>query len=129
MHSQHFSVATQNITELNLRANVITDEGARALGAVLAAGTSALRTVDLRENNVGKSGVRGVAESLERAGRVRHVYVHAGGKIEALGTGTWAAPRGGADGAGAAPQVTVETVCVVDVRENNQLLRMPLDCL
>ena len=108
----------QNITELNLRANVITDEGARALGAVLA-GTSALRTVDLRENGVGKGGVRGIAESLERAGRVRHVYVHAGGKIEALGTGTWAAPRGGGGGGEVAPQVTVETVCVVDVRGNN----------
>lgn len=122
----------QNITELNLRANVVTDEGARALGAVLA-GTSALRTIDLRENSVGKAGVRGVAESLERAGRVRHVYVHAGGKIEALGTGAWAAPRAGADGAGAgaAPQVTVETVCVVDVRENNPAPKdaagLPLD--
>ena len=120
----------QNITELNLRANVITDEGARALGAVLA-GTSALRTVDLRENSVGKAGVRGVAESLERAGRVRHVYVHAGGKIEALGTGTWAAPRGSDGGSVAAPQVTVETVCVVDVRENNpapkHVAGVPLD--
>ena len=122
----------QNITELNLRANVVTDEGARALGAVLA-GTSALRTIDLRENSVGKAGVRGIAESLERAGRVRHVYVHAGGKIEALGTGTWAAPRAGADGAAknAAPQVTVETVCVVDVRENNPASKdaagLPLD--
>ena len=48
----------QNITELNLRANVVTDEGARALGAVLA-GTSALRTIDLRENSVGKAGVQG----------------------------------------------------------------------
>jgi hypothetical protein len=97
------------------------------------AGTSALRTIDLRENSVGKAGVRGVAESLERAGRVRHVYVHAGGKIEALGTGAWAAPRAGADGAGAgaAPQVTVETVCVVDVRENNPAPKdaagLPLD--
>ena len=70
-------------------------------------------------NSVGKGGVRGIAESLERAGRVRHVYVHAGGKIEALGTGTWAAPRGGGGSGEVAPQVTVETVCVVDVRQNN----------
>jgi hypothetical protein len=63
-------------------------------------------------------GVRGIAESLERAERVRHVYVHAGGKIEALGTGTWAAPRG-SNGSEVAPQVTVETVCVVDIRQNN----------
>lgn len=40
-----------------------------------------------------------MAEALERSERVRHVYVHAGGKIEALGTaGRWANPRGGAAG-------------------------------
>lgn len=55
--------------------------------------------------------------------------MHAGGKIEALGTGIWAAPRGTA-GAGAAGEtveassgtgmMTVETVCAVDVRDNTQ---------
>ena len=41
-----------------------------------------------------------MAEALERSERVRHVYVHAGGKIEALGTaGRWANPRGAAGGA------------------------------
>ncbi|CAN0102955.1 unnamed protein product, partial [Phaeothamnion confervicola] len=71
-------------------------------------------------------------EALERSERVRHVYVHAGGKVEALGTNVWAAPRGDGRGGGGggsisglllsggegAPLVTVETVCVVDVREN-----------
>ena len=48
------------------------------------------------------------------------MYVHAGGKIEALGTGMWAAPRdGGDDDQGATPTVTVETVCVLDVRDND----------
>ncbi len=57
--------------------------------------------------------------------RVRHVYVHAGGKIEALGTGLWAAPRGAAgavgdivETAGGTGMMTVETVCAVDVRDN-----------
>ena len=109
----------KNVTELNLRSNQVTDEGARALGAVLA-GTCGLRTIDLRENKIGKNGIRGLAEALERAERVRHVYVHAGGKIEALGTGMWAAPRdGGDDDQGATPTVTVETVCVLDVRDND----------
>lgn len=117
-----------SITELNVRMNSVTDEGARALAAVLA-GNSRLRTVDLRENHVGKSGVRAIAEALERSQRVRHVYVHAGGKIEALGTGMWAAPRGGQGGqpeGGAAPgggMMTVETVCAVDVRDNTEAPR------
>ncbi|CAM9469285.1 unnamed protein product, partial [Scytosiphon promiscuus] len=129
------------IAELNLRNNEITDEGASALGAVLA-GRMGLRSVDLRSNRISKQGIRTIAEALERSERVRHVYVHAGGKAT-LGTGVWAAPRGGADPQGASadrtsqdhnpaaqspaapsgrgatvPLVTVETVCVVDLREN-----------
>lgn len=50
------------------------------------------------------------------------MYVHAGGKIEALGTGLWAAPRGSAgelaETSGATGLMTVETVCAVDVRDN-----------
>lgn len=109
-----------NIDELNLRGNNITDDGARALGAVLA-GRSGLRVVDLRGNKIGKGAIRVLAEALERSERVRHVYVHAGGKIEALGAGKWAAPRAGAEEEAADPKVmvTVETICVVDVRENN----------
>ncbi|KAG5182590.1 leucine rich repeat protein [Tribonema minus] len=115
------------IAELNLRGNAVTDEGARALAAVLA-GKSALRVVDLRANAITAQGIRTLAEALERSERVRHVYVHAGGKVEALGTGLWAAPRNAAAAAAAAaapaaaaaaaPLVTVETVCVVDVRDN-----------
>lgn len=79
---------------------------------------------------------------------MRHVYVHAGGKVEALGTGVWAAPRANTMGGGGdaspnnhrsqqqgapalplstsnvsstVPLVTVETVCVVDLRENTPL--------
>jgi len=119
-----------SIADLNLRGNLITDEGARALSAVLG-GKSALRSVDLRGNRVGKQGLRTIAEALERSARVRHVYVHAGGKIEALGTGRWANPRpGDADAeARAAPLVTVETVCVVDVRENTPSDAAPPDDL
>lgn len=109
------------IDEINLRGNNITDDGARALAAVLS-GRSGLKLVDLRGNKIGKSTIRVLAEALERSERVRHVYVHAGGKIEALGTGKWA--KGGDDtgmvSGGQDPKmmVTVETVCVVDVREN-----------
>jgi myosin protein heavy chain len=116
-----------SIVDLNLRGNLITDEGARALSAVLG-GRSGLQSLDLRGNRIGKLGIRAMAEALERSDRVRHVYVHAGGKIEALGTNRWADPRlngeGGENPGGnsselAAAMVTVETVCVVDCRENN----------
>lgn len=114
------------IEELNLRGNNITDEGARALAAVLS-GKSRLRLVDLRGNKIGKSAIRILAEALERSERVRHVYVHAGGKIEALGTGKWAKNRSQAHDdddhhsteTGAKQTVNVETVCVVDIRDNN----------
>lgn len=108
-----------NIEELNLRGNIITDDGARALGAVLA-GKSALRLIDLRGNRIGKGAIRILAEALERSERVRHVYVHAGGKIEALGTNP---DRLGVTGTGTGGpneqlNTAVETVCVVDVRDN-----------
>lgn len=113
-----------HIDELNLRGNVITDDGARALAAVLA-GRCGLKVVDLRGNKISKATIRTMAEALERAERVRHVYVHAGGKIEALGTGKWAAnsTAGGTSGLVSAAQdpkmaVTVETVCIVDMRDN-----------
>eukprot|EP00607_Mallomonas_marina_P000990 CAMPEP_0182425694 /NCGR_PEP_ID=MMETSP1167-20130531/12170_1 /TAXON_ID=2988 /ORGANISM="Mallomonas Sp, Strain CCMP3275" /LENGTH=874 /DNA_ID=CAMNT_0024606617 /DNA_START=90 /DNA_END=2714 /DNA_ORIENTATION=+ len=126
------------IDELNLRGNNITDDGARALAAVLA-GRSGLRLVDLRGNKIGKGAIRVIAEALERSDRVRHVYVHAGGKIEALGTGQFSGSsatnsqtRGGLNQTSmsekdrgdepdneARSMVTVETVCVVDVRDNN----------
>ena len=147
-----------SIDELNLCGNNITDDGARALAAALS-GKSGLRLVDLRGNKIGKSAIRILAEALERSERVRHVYVHAGGKIEALGTAKWAKPRlppssiaGGATGTGTGTGtgtvaslsrtgddddrddiihgngngngnggkqvVNVETICVVDIRDN-----------
>lgn len=107
-----------SIEELNLRGNNITDDGARALGAVLA-GKSGLKLVDLRGNKIGKGAIRVLAEALERAERVRHVYVHAGGKIEALGAGRWANPRGEGDFEETQAVGNVQTVCVVDIRDNN----------
>lgn len=116
-----------NIDELNLRGNNITDDGARALGAVLA-GRSGLRMIDLRGNKIGKGAIRVLAEALERSERVRHVYVHAGGKIEALGAGKWAPKPESDEPVDPKLMVTVETVCVVDVRENNpELIETPYE--
>lgn len=110
-----------HIQEVNLRGNAITDDGARALAAMLSK-NAGLRQLDLRGNQVSKSAIKVLAEALERNERVRHVYVHAGGKVEALGTGVWnpndTTSATGSDAAVAAPMVTVETVCVVDVRDN-----------
>lgn len=85
-----------------------------------------MRSIDLRGNKIGKGAIRVLAEALERAERVRHVYVHAGGKIEALGAGKWAeknklSNKGPENDEAVDPKmmVTVETVCVVDVREND----------
>ena len=90
------------------------------------AGRSSLRLVDLRGNKIGKGAIRILAEALERAERVRHVYVHAGGKIEALGTSSASRAAGqgtedleGGDANAQRNAVNVETICVVDVRDNN----------
>ena len=104
-----------SIVELNLRNNHITDDGARALGAVLA-DKSGLKLVDLRGNKIGPGVIKVIAEALERAERVKHVYVHQGGKIEALGACTSHVHSTLSD---ISSSVTLETVCVVDIRDNN----------
>ena len=65
-------------------------------------------------------GIRILAEALERSERVRHVYVHAAGKVEALGIAKWT-PVNPPDGATTAEfSASVETVCCVDCRDNIQ---------
>lgn len=108
----------ETIAELNLRGNQLTDDAARALASLLAR-PSALRFIDLRENRIGRNGIKVIADALERSERVKHVYVHAGGKIEALGSGefdgdeTSSAHRRDSQGLS-----SVGSVCIVDVRDN-----------
>ncbi|CAK4720627.1 unnamed protein product [Aphanomyces euteiches] len=98
-----------SVHDLQLHGNAITSEGARAIAAILGSSNCGLAHIDLRKNHIGDDGIRVLTEALERNPRIRHVYVHAGGKIEALG-----ANKAATDGI-----VQVETVCVIDVRENN----------
>lgn len=109
----------ETIAELNLRGNQLTDDAARALASLLAR-PSALRYVDLRENRIGRNGIKVIADALERSERVKHVYVHAGGKIEALGSSEYigddastAHRRDSSQGLS-----SVGSVCIVDVRDN-----------
>ncbi|KAG1704314.1 hypothetical protein DVH05_006322 [Phytophthora capsici] len=121
-----------NVCELQLRGNSISSEGARAIAAVLCLSTCRLRQVDLRSNQIGKDGIKVLAEALERSERIKHVYVHAGGKIEALGTTSPASQTAivnaqisstatlGSSGSTHASLIGVETICVVDVREQTE---------
>lgn len=113
------------ITELNLRGNLITDEGCRAIASILSGPTS-LRSIDLRSNRISRNGIKSITQALERSKRVRHVYVHAGGKIEALGTNEQAILRCDKQISDAldiqpvdSPPIIVDTVCVVDIRDNS----------
>ncbi|KAF0688575.1 Aste57867_19820 [Aphanomyces stellatus] len=101
-----------SIHELQLHGNAVTSEGARAIAAILGSATCGLTFIDLRKNQIGDDGIRVLTEALERNPRIRHVYVHAGGKIEALGANKAASSNPDAI-------VQVETVCVIDVRENH----------
>lgn len=96
----------QTIAELNLRGNLITDDGCRALASILSS-KSSLSVIDLRSNRISRKGIKLLVEALERSPRVRHVHVHAGGKIEAFGITNDV----GEDNKGM-------TVCIVDVRDN-----------
>ncbi|GLD95331.1 hypothetical protein PINS_up003975 [Pythium insidiosum] len=118
-----------NVRELQLRGNQITSEGARAIAAILSQGLTPIRHVDLRGNHINKEGIKVLAEALERNERAKHVYVHAGGKIEALGTTSTPASMVNAhimsSAVGAPPVgsstalIGVETICVVDVRDQS----------
>lgn len=106
-----------SIQQLVLRDNMISDDGIHALASVLA-GKSNISTIDLRGNRITPHGIRIIAEALERSERVRHVYVHAAGKVEALGIARWT-PANPLDGATTTEfSASVETVCCVDCRDN-----------
>lgn len=96
----------QTIAELNLRGNLISDDGCRAIASILSS-KSSLKLIDLRENNISHRGIKLLADSLERSPRVRRVHVHPGGRIEAYGTNEESSDK----------QQGL-TICIVDVREN-----------
>ena len=101
------------IEELQFRKNQITDEGARAIGAILAE-RSALKLVDLRENSISTAGLKAIADALERSERVHKVMVEPGGKICAFGA---------SDSINESTESTafaVKSVCVVDVRDQSK---------
>lgn len=108
-----------SISEINLKGNIITDHGAHALAGILS-GKTRIRMIDLRGNKISKRGIQTIAEALERAERVKHVYVHPDGKIQALGIAKWASDNEvHSDQHDDDEQPTaVEAICVVDVREN-----------
>jgi hypothetical protein len=96
----------QTIAELNLKGNLITDEGCRAIGSILSS-PSALEVVDLSHNHISRNGIKVIVEALERSPRVQRVFVHVGGKVEALGQ---IQDKGN----------TTDTVCIVDLRNNSK---------
>ena len=113
----------QTIIELNLRGNAISDEGCRALASILAA-PSTLENINLRKNSITRKGIKMIVEALERSSRVRHVHVHAGGKIEAFGQDeTNIGKRFSPEDQSlpkSTPKTTLNTVCIVDIRENSK---------
>ena len=113
----------QTIVDLNLRGNFITDEGCRALASVLSS-PSSLERIDLRKNRITRKGIKLIVEALERSARVRHVYVHAGGKIEALGqdenVGSERYNSNPSSNLAQNNMKHVNSVCMVDIRDNSK---------
>ena len=105
--------SNETIVELNLRGNMIRDEGCRALASLLS-GQNQLARVDLKRNQISLKGIRLIVEALERSTRVRHVHVHAGGRIEAFGSDD------AHNSSEEQLQSSKRTVCIVDIRENSK---------
>ncbi len=107
--------AKDRVDLLDLRKNGIGDVGARGLATLLRS-SGVLAEVDLRENNVGPTGLRILAEALEHNNRVRHVFVHGNGRIEALGTiGSGLLADGSPD-----PDAIIDTVITVNVARQQE---------
>lgn len=112
----------ETIAELDLMGNMISDEGCRALGSVLA-GKSSLRYVNMRRNKITVNGIKILVESLQRCPRVRHVHVHTGGKIEAFGNIDYSNDDSSSSSAteiatSSSSSSYSNTVCIIDVRDN-----------
>ena len=101
------------IEEIHFRKNNISDDGARALAAVLAERT-ALKFIDLRENRISISGIKVIADALERSERIHKVMVHPGGKIEAFGASETISDEL------ESTAFAVKTLCIVDIREQKK---------
>ena len=80
-------------------------------------------------NKISNNGVRALAEALERCPRVRHVYVHAGNKIEALGTEMTSEEQDEEEEEEGTTTKTmaVTTICAVDARNNNPEVSKDVD--
>ena len=112
------SILQNNLTieEIQLRRNNISDDGARAIASLLTE-SSTIKFIDLRENRIGTMGTKAIVDALDRSERSQKVYVHPGGKIEALGTSEafdiLSSTLDEKDSA-----FSLSSICVVDVREN-----------
>lgn len=107
------SILRNNITieEIQLRRNKIGDDGARAIASILAE-NCALKFIDLRENRISTMGTKAIADALGRSERIKKVFVHPGGKIEAFGVSSSSSSLD-------VDEATFFTsICLVDVRDN-----------
>ena len=77
--------SNDNAHVVDLKNNKITNTGCRGLAALLRT-TETIEEIDLSGNMISRPGIRTLAEALENNTRVKHVFVHDNGKIEALGT-------------------------------------------
>ena len=77
--------SNDNAHVVDLKNNNISNTGCRGLAALLRT-TETVEEIDLSGNMISRPGIRTLAEALENNVRVKHVFVHDNGKIEALGT-------------------------------------------
>lgn len=102
LHSQN------GIKELHLDSNCITNEGARAIAAILSYSHCQLRHIDLRRNQIEKKGLQLIADALER--HSAHLCVHSG-RLDAF-----------------VDKEATQLRCVVDISDNTSPIPLHDDC-
>ena len=74
----------ENIAELNLQGNLITDIGCQHISSILSVSTC-VEYLNLRSNKISKKGIKVIVGGLERNDRVNHIEVDNNGIIRVIG--------------------------------------------
>ena len=94
-----------------MRSNLVTDDGARAIAALLSA-PNVLSFIDLKGNRISRNGLKAIAAGLEKSDRVNRIVIRPGGRIEAIASKIQETTSD-------QPFASIDTVCTVDVRDNS----------
>jgi len=104
------------VKSINLRGNVITNDGCKAIASILSDMRNLVKHIDLRENRIGRLGIKAIVEALERSDQVSNVHLCKDGRIEAYGKTESDAIEKSDE---SSKESTMTKICLVDLRNND----------